>query len=134
MTEKHAPRRAILVNWVYNDGDDGSNAFIERVLATSEEEAHLRQRLFSLTDPSVDGRKRRGAIYDLYVGPEQSVPTPFEDFCRELDSTLHRRARGAEPAVGRLTASLPRASWSTEVTLIPASTIFACPFPSSTEP
>ena len=77
--------RPILVNWIYNDGDDGSNAFIERVLATPEEEARLRRRLLKLTDPSVDIRKRSGAIYDLYVGPEQSVPTPFEDFWRELD-------------------------------------------------
>lgn len=81
-----AVRRPILVNWIYNDGDDGSNAFIERVLATPEEEARLRRRLLKLTDPSVDGRERSGAIYDLYVGPEQSAPTPFEDFWGELDS------------------------------------------------
>jgi len=78
-------RRPILVNWVYNDGDDGSNAFIERVLATPDEEERLRQRLLKLTDPSVESRTRSGAIYDLYVGPEQSVPTPCEDFWRELD-------------------------------------------------
>ncbi|MEK6838540.1 MAG: hypothetical protein AABY08_02220 [Candidatus Thermoplasmatota archaeon] len=85
MAQKQSARRPILVNWVYNDGDDGSNAFIERILATPEEEERLRRRLLELTDPWVDGRKRSGAIYDLYVGPEQSVPTPFEDFWRELD-------------------------------------------------
>jgi len=85
MAHKQAARRPILVNWIYNDGDDGSSAFIERVLATPDEEARLRQRLLNLTDSSVDSRKRSGAIYDLYVGPEQSVPTPFEDFWRELD-------------------------------------------------
>ncbi len=85
MAHKHAARRPILVNWVYNDGDSGSNAFIERVLATPDEEGRLRQRLLKLTDPSVDSRTRSGAIYDLYVGPEQSVATPFEDFWRELD-------------------------------------------------
>jgi len=85
MVQKEAVRRPILVNWVYNDGDDGSNAFIERVLATPEEEARLRRRLLELTDRSVDGRTRSGAVYDLYVGPEQSVPTPFEDVWLELD-------------------------------------------------
>ena len=85
MADKQAARHPILVNWIYNDGDDGSNAFIERVLATPDEEARLRRRLLELTDRSGDGRKRSGAIYDLYVGPEQSVPTPFEDFWRELD-------------------------------------------------
>ncbi len=85
MADKQAVRRPILVNWIYNDGDDGSNAFVERVLATPDEEARLRRRLLELTDRSGDGRKRSGAIYDLYVGPEQSVPTPFEDFWRELD-------------------------------------------------
>ncbi len=84
MTVKPSARRPIMVSWVYNDGDDGSNAFIERVLATPDEEARLLQRLLKLTDPSVDSRKRSAAIYDLYVGPE-SVPTPFEDFWRELD-------------------------------------------------
>lgn len=85
MAHTQAARRPILVNWVYNDGADGSNAFIERVLATPEEEECLRQRLLKLIDLSVDSRKRSGPIYDLYVGPEQSVPTPFEDFWRELD-------------------------------------------------
>ncbi len=84
MATTPATRCPILVNWVYNDGDRGSNAFIERVLATPDEEERLRQRLLKLTDPSVDSRTRSGAIYDLYVGPEQSVPTPFEDFWREL--------------------------------------------------
>jgi hypothetical protein len=82
---KEGARRPILVNWVDNDGDDDSTAFIERVLATPEEEARLRQRLVTLTDRSVDGRRRSGAIDDLYVGPEQSVPAPFEDFWREID-------------------------------------------------
>src|SRR2546427_305142 len=86
MAHKQIAHRPILVNWIYNDGDDGSNAFIERVLATPEEKERLHMRLLTLTDPSVDSRKRGGAIYDLYVGPEQSVPTPFEDFWRELDS------------------------------------------------
>jgi hypothetical protein len=85
MATKPAARRPILVNWIYNDGDHGSNAFIERVLATPDEGERLRQRLLRLTDPSVDSRTRSGAIYDLYVGPEQSVPTSFEDFWRELD-------------------------------------------------
>src|SRR5437773_790077 len=84
MVHKQIARRPILVNWIYNDGDDGSNAFIERVLATPEEEERLRQRLLKLTDPSVESRRRSGAIYDLYVGQEQSVPTPFGDFWREL--------------------------------------------------
>lgn len=55
----------------------------------------LRQRLAELTDRSVDGRKRSGAIYDLYVGPEQSVPTPFEDFWRELDLNAYIAAHEA---------------------------------------
>jgi hypothetical protein len=85
MADTQAVRRPILVNWIYNDGDNGSNAFIERVLATPDEETRLRRRLLELTDQSGDGRKRSGAIYDLYVGPEQSVATPFEDFWRELN-------------------------------------------------
>ena len=85
MIQKQSACRPILVNWVYNDGVEGSNAFVERVRATPEEEERLLQRLLKLTDASVDSRKRSGAIYDLYVGPEQSVPTPFEDFWRELD-------------------------------------------------
>lgn len=101
MATAPAARRPILVNWIYNDNDHGSNAFIERVLATPDEEEHLRQRLLKLTDPSVDSRPRSGAIYDLYVGPEQSVPTPFEDFWRELDLNpyiaAHER-RNRQPA------------------------------------
>ncbi len=85
MATRPAACRPILVNWIYNDGDHGSNAFIERVLATPDEEERLRERLLKLTDPSVDSCTRSGVIYDLYVGPEQSVPTPFEDFWRELD-------------------------------------------------
>jgi hypothetical protein len=95
MAHTQAAPRPILVNWIYNDGVDGSNAFIERVLATPEDEERLRQRLLKLTDPSVDSRKRSGAIYDLYVGPEQSVPTPFEDFWRELDSNPYIAAHEA---------------------------------------
>ena len=95
MVHKQIARRPILVNWIYNDGDDGSSAFIERVLATTEEEERLRQRLLKLSDPSVDSRKRSGAIYDLYVGPEQSVATPFEDFWRELDSNPYIAAHEA---------------------------------------
>lgn len=94
-------RRPILVNWIYNDGDCGSNAFIERVLATPDEEERLRQRLLKLIDPSVDSGTRSGAIYDLYVGPEQSVPTSFEAFWRELDLNpyiaAHER-RNRQPA------------------------------------
>ena len=101
MAHKHAARRPILVNWIYNDGDDGSSAFIERVLATPEEEERLRRRLLKLTDPSVDSRTRSAAIYDLYVGPEQSIPTPYEDFWRELDLNpyiaAHER-RNRQPA------------------------------------
>jgi len=95
MAHTQAPPRPILVNWIYNDGVDGSNAFIERVLAAPEEEERLRQRLLKLTDPSIDSRKRSGAIYDLYVGPEQSVPTPFKDFWRELDSNPYIAAHEA---------------------------------------
>jgi hypothetical protein len=39
-------------------------------------------------------RSWSGAIYDLYVGPE-SVPTPFEDFWRELDLNPYIGAHGA---------------------------------------
>ena len=50
---------------------------------------------------SVDSRTRSGAIYDLYVGPEQSVPIPFEDFWLELDLNpyiaAHER-RNRQPA------------------------------------
>jgi len=95
MIENQAARRPILVSWVYNDGDHGSNAFIERILATPDEEALLRRRLITLTDPSVDSRTRSGAIYDLYVGPEQSVPTPFKDFWRELDMNPYVAAHEA---------------------------------------
>jgi len=101
MPQKPAARRPILVNWVDNDGDDGSNAFIERVLATPDEEARVRQRLLGLTDRSVESRARSGTIYDLYVGPEQTVPTPFEDFWRELDSNPYLaadEARNRQPA------------------------------------
>src|SRR2546427_8427532 len=65
MVHKQIARRPILVDWIYNDGDDGSSAFIERVLATPEEEERLRRRLLKLTDPSVDSRTRSAAIYDL---------------------------------------------------------------------
>ena len=53
MAHTQAAPRPILVNWIYNDGDDGSNAFIERVLATPEEEERLRQRLLKLSDQSL---------------------------------------------------------------------------------
>jgi hypothetical protein len=89
-----AARRPILVSWVYNDGDDGSNAFIERVLATPDEEERLRQRLLRLTDRSVDSRTRSGPIYDLYVGPEP-VPTPFAAFWHELDENPYIAAHEA---------------------------------------
>jgi len=69
MFENQPARRPILVSWVYNDGDDGSNAFVERILATPDEEARLRRRLITLTDPSVDSRTRSGPSTTSTSGP-----------------------------------------------------------------
>jgi hypothetical protein len=75
MAHTQAAPRPILVNWIYNDGVDGSNAFIERVLARPEDEERLRQRLLKLTDPSVDSRKR-GAAPSTTSMSARSSPSP----------------------------------------------------------
>jgi hypothetical protein len=69
--------RPILVSWVYPDSNE---AFVERILATPEEEARLRRYL--------NIRRRNETIYDLYIGPEQSVPTPFEEFWYNLETMI----------------------------------------------
>jgi len=83
-------RRAvpILVSWIYNDADEqGCHGFQEIVLATAAEERQIRERLTKLTDEEVDPRTRSLApLFDLYVGPIQTAPTPFAAFMKSLSA------------------------------------------------
>jgi hypothetical protein len=70
--------RPLLVMWVYSSDSGESYGFSERVLATPDEEERLHERLSKSVDADL--------IYDLYIGPEQATPTPFEEFWQNLDA------------------------------------------------
>jgi hypothetical protein len=63
-------RKPYLVSWVW--AENGSGAFVERVALSDAEYHDLNRRL----DRLVEG----GDIVDVYLGPEQEVPTPYEEF------------------------------------------------------
>jgi hypothetical protein len=66
-------RKPYLVCWAWAQDDVG--VFLERVTLTDEEKTDLEGRLQRLEDGD--------DIADWYVGPEQEVPTPYNEFLKE---------------------------------------------------
>ena len=60
----------MLIAWEW--GEHGSGLFIERLLMTPGQREELEHRLSLL--------EAQGNIRDVHLGPEQAIPTPYEEF------------------------------------------------------